>query len=70
MALVVDAASVRILVSGVAADGLGENTLTLAAAVNRLVVTSQAGREVAVVARHAANAAAVDRRKRRRKRKD
>lgn len=60
MTLVVDAAGVRVLVSGVAADGLVEDALTLAAQVHRLVVAAQARGEVAVVAAHAAQEAAVD----------
>ena len=60
MALVVDAASVRVVVSRVAADGLVDDTLTLAAQANRLGVRAQARRAVAVVARHAANAATAD----------
>lgn len=60
MTLVVDAASVGVLVSRVAADGLVEDALTLAAEVDRLVVAAQARGAVAVVTVNAAQEGAVD----------
>ncbi len=59
VALEVDAASVGVLVSGVAADGLVVDALTLAAAVHGLGVRANARGKVAVVARQATQAATV-----------